>query len=173
MKRFVLILLVVVGAVAALAPLAQAQMNNATTTANAGVTMITAIGIARTSHLNFGSVVAGALLGTVVQTAAASPVRSATGGTTLGSASAVTPATFNVTGQANNTYAITLPSSAITISDGPDNMGVDTFTSSPSGTGTLDGSGAQTLYVGATLHVGASQASGVYSGSFSVTVTYN
>jgi hypothetical protein len=173
MKTLTLILLVAVSGLALLAPCALAQMNSATTSANAGVTMITAIGISRTAHLNFGSAVAGALLGTVVQTAAASPVRSATGGTTLGSATAVTPATFSVTGQPNNTYAITLPSGSITITDGANSMGVDTFTSSPSGTGTLDGSGAQTLYVGATLHVGASQATGIYSGSFSVTVTYN
>jgi len=36
-------------------------------------------------------------------------------------------------------------------------MTVNNFTSNPATTGTLNGSGAQTLKVGATLNVGASQ----------------
>jgi hypothetical protein len=39
--------------------------------------------------------------------------------------------------------------------------------------GTLDVTGAQTLLVGATLHVGVSQAANPYSGTFNVTVAYN
>jgi len=52
-------------------------------------------------------------------------------------------------------------------------MTVNTFTSTPSGTGQLSVLGSQALTVGATLVVGASQASGSYSGTFSVTVVYN
>jgi hypothetical protein len=53
-------------------------------------------------------------------------------------------------------------------------MVVDTFTSNPSGTGTLAG-GTQNLNVGATLNVGSSQASGTYTNAagFTVTVNYN
>ncbi len=53
-------------------------------------------------------------------------------------------------------------------------MTVDTWTSSPTPTGTLTG-GTETLTVGATLNVGASQAAGTYiSGTpFDVTVNYN
>ena len=43
----------------------------------------------------------------------------------------------------------------------------------PSGAGQLDALGNQTLTIGATLNVGANQAPGDYSGSFSVTVAYN
>jgi len=50
-------------------------------------------------------------------------------------------------------------------------MTVDTFTSTPSGTGTLTG-GAETLNVGATLQVGIGQATGSYTGTYSVTVNY-
>jgi type 1 fimbria pilin len=50
-------------------------------------------------------------------------------------------------------------------------MTVDTFTSNPSGTGTLSG-GAQTLNVGATLHVAGAQAAGNYTGTYNVTVAY-
>jgi hypothetical protein len=51
-------------------------------------------------------------------------------------------------------------------------MAVSTFTSNPSGTGTLT-SGAQTLAVGATLTTVASQVSGAYTGTYNVTVEYN
>ncbi len=53
-------------------------------------------------------------------------------------------------------------------------MTVDTFTSTPSGTGSLAG-GSQTLSVGATLHVAAAQAAGTYTSAtpFTVTVNYN
>jgi len=84
---------------------------------------------------------------------------------------------FDVTGQANFTYSITLPASPaedVTITNGTDNMTVSTFTSTPSGIGTLDGTGAQTLSVGATLNVVGGESSGVYTGGpFTVTVNYN
>ena len=52
-------------------------------------------------------------------------------------------------------------------------MTATTFTSDPSGTGTLTG-GTQTLNVGATLNVAAAQPAGTYvSGAFDVTVNYN
>jgi len=114
--------------------------------------------------------VAGGSLGTVVMTPAGA--RSATGGTTLGNAGGAAAAAFNVTGQGNATYSITLPAST-TVTSGANSMTVDTFTSNPSGTGTLSAGGSQALTVGATLHVGASQATGTYTGTFSVTVTYN
>ena len=52
-------------------------------------------------------------------------------------------------------------------------MQVNTFVSSPSGTGTLSGGGTETLSVGATLNVGVAQATGTYAGTFTVTVEYN
>jgi hypothetical protein len=149
---------------------ASAQANSASTSANANARVVTPISIAKTADMNFGDVVAGGSAGTVVLTPAGA--RSATGGTTLGSGTSVAAAAFNVTGQANATYAITLPASA-TVTSGANSMTVDTFTSNPSGTGTLSGGGSQALSVGATLNVGASQATGTYTGSFNVTVTYN
>ena len=87
----------------------------------------------------------------------------------------VTAAHFNVTGANNFTYTITLPAVATTVTSGGNTMTVNAFTSTPSGTGTLSGAGAQTIDVGATLNVGISQAAGTYvSGTpFTVTVNYN
>ena len=138
--------------------------------ANAGATLVSAISISNTTSLGFGQFVASGSTGTLVMTPASA--RSATGGATLGNAAGASAASFNVTGQASATYAITLPASAI-LASGGNNMTVNTFTSSPSGTGALSVGGAQTITVGATLQVGINQAQGNYSITFPVTVAYN
>ena len=124
--------------------------------------------------MDFGNVAVSASLGTVILTPAG--VRSVTGGVTLPAVTGtVTAATFDVSGQANFTYSITLPAAATTITSGANTMTVDTWISTPTPTGTLDGTGAETLSVGATLNVAAGQAPGAYlSGTaFTVTVNYN
>lgn len=144
-------------------------------TATATATIVTPIAIANSTDMNFGNVAAGVGGGTVVLP----PVggRSTTGTVTLPAiAGTVTAASFAVTGQANFTYAITLPAGATTIDDGGGNtMTVDTWTSSPTPTGTLSAAGAETLLVGATLNVGAAQVAGTYVSAtpFTVTVNYN
>jgi hypothetical protein len=81
-----------------------------------------------------------------------------------------------VGGEGVYTYTITLPSTNYTITDpvSTATMIVNTFTVTPSGTGTLT-AGAQTLNVGATLNVEAAQTPGVYTNAtgFDVTVNYN
>jgi hypothetical protein len=145
-----------------------------TATANASATIVSPIAILKVLDMNFGNVASSAALGTVVLTPAST--RSSTGGVTLpATAGTVTAASFTVTGTAGYTYAITLPVAALTITSGGPSMTVDTWTSNPTPTGTLVG-GTSTLTVGATLHVGANQASGVYgilAETFSVTVNYN
>lgn len=147
--------------------------SSATTSANGTATIVKPIAIVKAADLLFGKVVPGTATGTVVMTAAGA--RSATGGATLfGQASTSNAASFTVSGENSATYAITLPSAAVTLTSGVNTMTVGTFTSSPSATGALDvTSGNQTLNVGGTLNVGANQAAGSYTGSFSVTVAYN
>jgi len=143
-----------------------------TATANASATIITPITIAKTVDMNFGNISVNAIAGTVIMDPAG--VRSVTGGCTLPTpVGTVTAASFTVTGVPGLTFGITLPSGATTIT-AVTNMTVDTWTSTPTPTGTLPG-GTQTLTVGATLHVGASQAAGVYNSAtpFTVRVDYN
>ena len=133
----------------------------------ASATLVTPITLANSQDLQFGRLSRGATLGTVVITPAG--VRSATGGVTLIIPSSVqTQAIFTATGQPSTTYAITLPVSA-TITSGANTMTVNTFTSNPSGTGTLAAGGTQVINVGGTLNVSATQAYGAYT----VTVAYN
>ncbi len=144
---------------------------NATATATA--TIVTPIAIVNASNMNFGNVAVNAVAGTVILDPAGT--RTSTGGVTLPVVGGtVTAATFTVTGNSGATYSITLPSTATTITSGLNNMTVDNFSSTPTPTGTLTG-GTETLRVGATLNVGASQPAGIYvSGTpFTVTVNYN
>jgi len=150
-----------------------ATFAQATATSNASATIVGPIGIANTTAMNFGNVAVSATVpGTVVLDPAG--LRTPTGGVTLpATAGTVAAAVFNVTGADGYTYAITLPAT-LTISFGAINMTVDTFTSTPSGTGSLAG-GSQVLSVGATLNVAAAQAAGTYTSvtPFTVTVNYN
>lgn len=157
-----------------------ASSNNAsaqaTATASASATIVTPISIAKSADMHFGNVAVNASQnGTVVLAPAGS--RTATGGVTLpATVGSPAAASFTVSGEANYTYAITLPSANITLADAASNtMDAGSFTSSPSATGTLSASGSQILNVGATLQVIAGQAAGTYTTAqdFEVTVNYN
>ena len=152
----------------------KAQTASASASASAKATIITPIAIDQVADLNFGNIVAGTDAGTV--TVDTEGNRTSSTGITLPNA---TPgdfqaAKFTVTGLADATYAITLPSSIdITHTNGVTTMTVDEFTSNPDEAGKLAADGKQTLLVGATLNVGAGQVAGDYTGEFSVTVAYN
>lgn len=157
-----------------LACLATAVRAQETASATATATIVTPISIVKDVDMNFGNVaVQSTTAGTVVLAPAGTRTR--TGGVTLPTtAGTVTAASFTVSGTSGYTYAITLPSTALTITSGANTMTVNTFTSDPSGTGTLT-AGEQVVNVGATLNVGAGQAAGTYVSAtpFDVTVNYN
>lgn len=159
---------------------AMAQSNQTASSAASAI-VIAPLTIAKTGDLNFGNVVAGAALGTVVLLPAGT--RSATGGTTFsaGFPGTLSAAKFDLTGEGVYTYAITLPGT-VTLSDTvstPNTMTATGFTVAAGTTGSVDGligtlaGGLGNLDVGATLNVGAAQVPGTYTGSFDVTVAYN
>ena len=162
---------VAVGAIGLAAVLpSNAQAANATATATA--TIATAIGLANTVDMDFGSISPGGTTGTVILATDGS--RTTSGGTSVLSGGPGAAASFDVTGEGTNTYSITLPGSVSLTGPGPA-MAANTFVSLPATTGALT-AGAQTLLVGATLAVddSATQTSGVYtSAAFTVTVNYN
>jgi len=149
---------------------ARAGLSPGTASSYANAHMIKAITIDWADDLDFGNVQAGVTSGTVV--IPPNGARSGSGGVTLGAPSSEGPAIFNVAGEPGASYSITLPSS-LTLDHNTDHMTVDTFVSTPSTTGTLDGDGKNVLKVGATLHVAANQPPGTYTKQFTVTVTYN
>lgn len=152
-----------------------AQVNG---TAAASAVIVSPITITFATDLVFGNIAAGAVAGTVVLSPAGA--RTPTNVTLPANTGTVTAASFTVGGTPGYTYSITLPAGATTISNGAQTMTVDTWTSDPTPEGTIGAGGTEVLYVGATLSVGANQASGTYSsstaggsGDFTVTVNYN
>ena len=136
--------------------------------ATATATIVAPIAIDKKSDLTFASVSAHPMnSGTVVV--------GTTGGRICGKhltcSGPVSASSFEVVGEANLSFAITLPTS-VTLSSGTNNMTVDGFTSSPVTPGILAGDGKASIFVGATLHVGPNQPFDVYSGSFIINIDY-
>ena len=161
---------VAVGAIG-LAAVLPSNAQAANTTATAAAVVATAIGIANTADMDFGTIGATGTLGTVVLgtdgSRTCTDVDCLSGG--LGAA-----ASFNVTGEGNNTYSILITGDPVTLNNGGFSMTATSFVTNPTSPGTLS-SGSQTLLVGATLTVGATQATGTYLSTtpFTVTVNYN
>lgn len=144
----------------------------ASATGTATATVFTPITISAVDNLAFGTFAPGSGGGTIVITAGTGAIAS-TGDVVLDSGSTTSDATFNIGGNASDTYAITLPSTAtITDSVSGETMTVSTFTSDPATSGSLDASGVGLLAVGATLTVAAGQTPGNYTGTFTVEVNY-
>lgn len=154
---------------------ASAQANGAASTNGSGL-VIRGVAIHKERDLEFGALIPSASAGTVVVTAASSTTRSATGGVTLTDQGGYTPssAEFDVTGNPNFTYTITLPTS-VTITNTTGNnetMTITSFTKSNQGP-QLNGQGTETWWAGGTLNVAADQAGGRYTGTFDVGVAYD
>ncbi len=162
-------LLGVLGAAALILPGSTLQAATATATVDANI--VSTISMAAVSGLGFGDTSSSAMAGTVVMTP--SGTRTTTGGVTINTAMAGSVAVFDIVGDANASFAVTMPVSVVLSDASSNTMLVDSFTSSPALSGVLDGNGQLTLYVGATLNVGANQPFGSYSGQMSVTVEYN
>jgi len=149
----------------------------ATATATSTSVVITPIGISKTADLAFGNIGAGATAGTV--TVSPNGSRGVTGGT-IAAGGTSTAAQFNVTGQAGLTYSISLSGTSPTLTSGANTMAftaisdttASAITTGAVTTGTLAG-GAQTIYIGGALTVGANQVAGTYTGSINVAVDYN
>jgi hypothetical protein len=136
-------------------------------TVDVTITIAAPISISSSGDMDFGTMVTTGTAGTVTVTPAGA--RSSVDVDLLGGSPAA--ASFDVTGEGNANYSTTLPSST-TLTSGGNTMTVDTFTDDAGANPRLTG-GSDTFNVGATLHVGATQASGTYSGTFSVTANYN
>lgn len=148
----------------------------ATTTASATGTIISPINITKSADLVFGNLAASASAGTVTLT----PGSGLTGDANVTTLTGVTPAAarFDVTGQAGLGYSIAITATALT--SGGNSMAFTpvsdlTASAKTSGlvtTGTLTG-GAQSIFVGGVLSVGADQAPGEYAGIITAVVNYN
>jgi hypothetical protein len=146
-------------------------VNAATTTATVEANIVSSINIVVQNGIVFGDISTSSISGTVSIDTSGS--RTATGGVTINSSTTGSPANFEISGDPNGLYVITLPSSVVITSGAGDNMTVDNFSSTPSANGQLGSGGTQSLSVAARLNVGSFQAFGAYSGLMATTVEYN
>jgi hypothetical protein len=153
-------------------------MAQATENTAAAAKIVTPLSITETSSLHFGTlaILAGSPGTCVLSTQG---IRTQTGGVNLSvQAPTASNAAYNVSGAINTTYAITLPST-ITVTSGAANMTINSLLARTASagvnglTGTLSASGTDNFTIGGTLNVAAGQVTGVYTGTFDVTVAYN
>ena len=163
-----------------------AQGTAASTSTAAGAVLIVPMTINQTAPLHFGSIT---ILSTTAANTVTLPSNSisrvfSTGVEAAGVGSdPATNAAYDVTGTYNETYALVLPTAAITLTEvGGTNaatMTVTAFTSRFNGaagdaiTSTLSSTGTDNFTLGATLNLAIGQTGGVYAGTFPVSVDYN
>lgn len=138
----------------------------ATTSGTATATVVAPLNVthANGAALRFGTFTAGTG-GTVVVTIA--DVGTTTGGVIHLAGSSSTADTFNVTGDGNRGYTISL-GTGNSVTSGSNSMA---YTLTSNATGTL-AAGSGSFKVGGTLTVGNNQAAGNYTDSYDVTVNY-
>ncbi|WP_421854529.1 DUF4402 domain-containing protein [Novosphingobium sp.] len=160
-------------ALAGLSGTAFAAPSSSTVSGAAQAVILTPLTIAPVNALQFGQLTRPTAAGTVVMSPAGTITT--TGGVLTSTAIAQTasrgPGTFTVVGEAGRAFSVSLPTVA-TLRQGARNMRLSTFRSNWTAGAALSASRTFALSVGATLHVGANQTTGTYTGSYTVTVTY-
>ncbi len=139
----------------------------------------TEIGIEQNTALSFGSIAPGDQA-SVVTISTTGTLRTLTSGNaTLNVTDGGAYGAFTVGGTPSAGFDITLPTDPVTLDAttgegaGTATMTVNTFTSNPSGSGTIGATGSTPLNIGASLNIAVNQVSGDYSGTYDVTVVYN
>ena len=146
--------------------------NTDNATASAGARIVTPLTIINDGALEFGDIISAANTVTISPTG----VRTATNEAALLVTASRTPqaAQFTVAGEASLGYTVLISESiTLTGETTSETMTVDNFVHNANGTLiATETTGKETFSVGADLTVGATQASDIYKGSFTVTVTY-
>lgn len=136
-----------------------------TVTGNASAIIKRNIAATETQTMNFGTISSGATAATVTLSPAGARA------STLSYYGTSRPGIFNITGEPSTPLTVSFGNG--TLSNGANTMALSNFTTSTTpASSTTDSSGNLTLNVGADLAVGANQASGTYTGTYTVTISY-
>jgi hypothetical protein len=147
---------------------------SASANASASAKIIQPITVTKNLDLAFGTLVTGAGSAVVSNTGS----RSVTGAVTALSSTTPSQAQFAIGGEAAQSISVTVPST-ITISSGANNLTITTSNdmsgsaASQTLSGTYPGNGSLTVNVGGSLPLTASTPTGSYTGSFTVSASYN
>jgi hypothetical protein len=147
-------------------------------TGNGSITVIRPVGVTKGADLKFGTVVRpGTGAGTVVISAAGA--RSVTGGVVgLNSGDAPQAAEFTVAGEGGQSVSITVPATFI-MANGSENLTVTTSSNLAGSaaaqtlSGSMGSAGTLNVRVGGSTPVPSTAATGLYTGTFTVSAAYN
>lgn len=149
----------------------QRDAHAATTTSTVDVNIVSTVRLVAQNGMVFGDISVSSSPGTVIIGTDGS--RTTSGGVTVNRNTSGTPALYEVSGDPNAFYTITLPDTVVLTSPAGNSMTVSEFNSIPAINGQLDSSGRQNMNVGATLGVGSFQPFGSYRGIMAATIEYN
>ena len=127
--------------------------------------------VTRLVHLEFGRILSDPLLDGAVVINPETGLRTLSGGA-LALGEGHSRAEYVIRGKGQRKFIITLPAGEVWLSTNIGTVKLTNFTSFPSATGRIGPDGTATVYVGATLTVGANQSAGYYSVSFPIFVDY-
>lgn len=147
-------------------------------TGNGSITIIRPVGVTKSADLKFGTVVRpGTGSGSVAISAAGA--RSVTGGVVgLNSGDAPQAAEFTVAGEGGQSVSVSIPATFI-MANGVENLTVTTSNnlsgsaSAQSLSGSMGSAGTLNVRVGGSTAVPSTAATGVYTGTFTVSAAYN
>ncbi len=138
------------------------------------IEVIIPLSIAKESNLSFGYASPGQGTGWVTLTAAENPQRTASGvATLLPSPGAVYAGKFRVTGGPNASVNVTVPTWTHTLFHSNVTANLNLELTTPSATLQLSSTGEAVFYVGGTVTMWWGQMLGQYTGTFTVTVSYD
>ena len=130
--------------------------------------LVVGLNIFQAQELNFGNILPDTSGDTILLSH--DSIESVTGNSTLNGGHS--HAIFSVYGESSTVVNIQITSETALEGSGT-SMAVNNFTTQASLSPTLNSSGYYPIKVGASLSVNASQTPGVYTGSYSITVSYN
>ncbi|ATQ43875.1 DUF4402 domain-containing protein [Caulobacter mirabilis] len=170
--------LAAIAALAVVAAAAPAMAQSASTTGSGSITVIRPLTLTKNADLRFGTVVRPST-GSGTVTVSAAGARSVTGGV-VGLASGDTPAAaqFTIDGEGGQSISVTIPAT-FSIANGPDNLTVTTSNnlvgsaSSQTLSNALGAAGSLVFRVGGSVPIDSTTATGLYTGNFTVSATYN
>ena len=142
--------------------------------ATAAANIIAPITVEQVTGLHFGDIVPSATAGDVIVSSGGARTNPDGNVTLMTQLTTHSAAQFKVTGTDGSTYTINLPANnSVVLTGAGTDIPVKDFEFTGDETIGATPAGEDLFTVGATLEVGISQAAGVYTGTYAVTVTYD
>lgn len=140
--------------------------------ADASCEIMQPIALLKVDDLQFGTIISSGVQGTITIGTGSDAATPAGGAAIYVASGPSTRAEFTVSGEPDAQYSVSYPASVELVNSELDTMDAVLSCNLAADTGTLDGSGDGSFFLGGVLTVGANQPSGDYTVNFNVSVDY-